>query len=143
MSAIEVTDRLVEAIEAGGHDVIVVNYANGDMVGHTGLLGAAIEAVETLDACLGRVEAAVTKAGGVLLATADHGNAELMKDPETGEPQTAHTTGPVGVVLVGGAGDAGLRDGRLADVAPTLLSLLNLPQPTEMTGQSLLVTRAG
>jgi 2,3-bisphosphoglycerate-independent phosphoglycerate mutase len=139
MSAIEVTDRMVEAIEAGGHDVIVVNYANGDMVGHTGLLGAAITAVETLDVCLGRVEAAVAKAGGVLLATADHGNAELMKDPATGEPQTAHTTGPVGVVLVGGPEGAGLRDGRLADVAPTLLSLLDLPQPAEMTGQSLLM----
>jgi 2,3-bisphosphoglycerate-independent phosphoglycerate mutase len=140
MSAFEVTDRLVEAIDAGRYDVIVVNYANGDMVGHTGILAAAIVAAETVDACLGRLEAAVAKAGGVLLVTADHGNAELMRDPETGEPQTAHTTGPVGVVLANApAAIAGLRDGRLADVAPTLLALLGLPQPTEMTGQSLLV----
>jgi 2,3-bisphosphoglycerate-independent phosphoglycerate mutase len=141
MSAKEVTDRLVEAIDAGRHDVIVVNYANGDMVGHTGILAAAVAAVETVDACLGRLEAAVARMGGVLLVTADHGNAELMRDPETGEPQTAHTTGPVGVVLAHApAAIAGLRDGRLADVAPTLLALLGLPQPAEMTGQSLLVT---
>jgi 2,3-bisphosphoglycerate-independent phosphoglycerate mutase len=140
MSAKEVTDRLVEAIDAGRHDVIVVNYANGDMVGHTGILAAAVAAVETVDACLGRLEAAVARMGGVLLVTADHGNAELMRDPETGEPQTAHTTGPVGVVLAHApAAIAGLRDGRLADVAPTLLALLGLPQPAEMTGQSLLV----
>jgi 2,3-bisphosphoglycerate-independent phosphoglycerate mutase len=140
MSAKEVTDRLVEAIDAGRYNVIVVNYANGDMVGHTGILAAAIVAAETVDACLGRLEAAVAKAGGVLLVTADHGNAELMRDPETGEPQTAHTTGPVGVVLANApAAIAGLRDGRLADVAPTLLALLKLPQPAEMTGQSLLV----
>ena len=140
MSANEVTDRLVEAIDAGRYDVIVVNYANGDMVGHTGILAAAIAAVETVDACLGRLESAVAKAGGVLLVTADHGNAELMRDPETGEPQTAHTTGPVGVVLANApAAVAGLREGRLADVAPTLLALLQLPQPAEMTGHSLLV----
>jgi 2,3-bisphosphoglycerate-independent phosphoglycerate mutase len=140
MSANEVTDRLVEAIDAGRYDVIVVNYANGDMVGHTGILAAAIAAVETVDACLGRLESAVAKAGGVLLVTADHGNAELMRDPETGEPQTAHTTGPVAVVLANApAAIAGLREGRLADVAPTLLALLQLPQPAEMTGHSLLV----
>lgn len=140
MSAHEVTDRLVEAIEAGRYDVIVVNYANGDMVGHTGLTPAAIVAAETVDACLGRLEAAVAKAGGVLLVTADHGNAELMKDPITGEPHTAHTTGPVlGALAHAPAEIAGLREGRLADVSPTLLALLGLPQPAEMTGQSLLV----
>ncbi|EME71748.1 phosphoglyceromutase [Paramagnetospirillum caucaseum] len=139
MSAVEVTDRLVAAIESGAFDVVVVNYANGDMVGHTGFLQAAIAAAQTVDACLGRLEAAVAKAGGTMLVTADHGNAEQMKDPETGEPHTAHTTGPVPAVLVAPpAAVAGIGDGRLADVAPTLLALLGLPQPAEMSGQSLL-----
>jgi 2,3-bisphosphoglycerate-independent phosphoglycerate mutase len=139
MSAGEVTDRLVAAIEGGTFDVVVVNYANGDMVGHTGFLDAAIRAAATVDKCLGRLEAAVAKAGGTMLVTADHGNAEQMRDPTTGEPHTAHTTGPVPAVLVAPpAGVTGLGDGRLADVAPTLLALLGLPQPAEMSGHSLL-----
>jgi 2,3-bisphosphoglycerate-independent phosphoglycerate mutase len=139
MSAPEVTDKLVEAIGSGKYDLIVVNYANGDMVGHTGILAAAEKAAETVDAALGRLEAAVKAAGGAMLVTADHGNAELMSDPATHEPYTAHTTGPVPVLLVGApAGVTALHDGRLADVAPTLLQLLGLPQPAEMTGQSLL-----
>jgi 2,3-bisphosphoglycerate-independent phosphoglycerate mutase len=140
MSAPEVCDRLVAAIEGGSFDLIVANFANGDMVGHTGILDAAISAVETLDACLGRLEAAVVAAGGTLLVTADHGNAEMMADPVTHEPFTAHTTFPVPAVLVAApAGVTGLSNGRLADVAPTLLALLGLPQPPEMTGHSLLV----
>jgi len=140
MSAPGVTDKLVEAIGSGKYDLIVVNYANGDMVGHTGILPAAIKAAETIDACLTRLKGAVDKAGGVMLITADHGNAELMRDQVTGEPYTAHTIGKVPVVLVDGPGAVGgLKDGRLADVAPTLLALLGLPQPAEMTGQSLLL----
>jgi 2,3-bisphosphoglycerate-independent phosphoglycerate mutase len=137
MSAVEVTDKLVEAIGQSKYDLVVVNYANGDMVGHTGILEAAITAVETVDSCIGRLAAAVKAAGGSLLITADHGNAELMRDQVTGEPYTAHTIGKVPVVLVGGPG-AALHDGRLADVAPTVLSLLKMAQPAEMTGRSLL-----
>ncbi|EPY03310.1 2,3-bisphosphoglycerate-independent phosphoglycerate mutase [Magnetospirillum fulvum] len=141
MSAVGVADNAVEAIGSGRFDLIVMNFANGDMVGHTGFLDAAIHAVEAVDVCLGRLERAIEAAGGVLLVTADHGNAEQMKDPVTGQPHTAHTTGPVPVVLVAPpAGVTGLTDGRLADVAPTLLALLGLPRPPEMTGQSLLVS---
>ncbi len=141
MSADEVTDRLVAAVGSGKYDVIVVNYANGDMVGHTGILPAAVSAVETVDKCLGRLEEAVIAAGGALLVTADHGNAELMRDPVTGQPHTAHTTGPVDAILVHPpTGVSGLADGKLADVAPTLLALLGLPQPAEMTGHVLLLS---
>ena len=141
MSAPEVTDKLVAAIDSGKYDLIVVNFANGDMVGHTGILPAAIKAAETIDASLTRLTAAVAKAGGSMLITADHGNAELMRDQETGEPYTAHTIGKVPVILVGApAGVTALHDGRLADVAPTLLALLGLPQPAEMTGASLFQT---
>ncbi|MBE0532662.1 MAG: 2,3-bisphosphoglycerate-independent phosphoglycerate mutase [Rhodospirillales bacterium] len=140
MSALEVTDRLVEAIGSGNYDLIVANFANGDMVGHSGILEAAVKAVETVDACLGRVEAAILKAGGVLLVTADHGNCEMMRDPETGQPHTAHTLNQVPIVLVNGPAWAGnLRDGRLADIAPTLLRFLGLAQPAAMTGRSLLL----
>ena len=139
MSAPEVTDKLVAAIAAGTYDFILVNFANGDMVGHTGILEAAIHAVETIDACLGRLQDAVAKAGGALMITADHGNCELMKDPITHQPHTAHTTGPVPVVLTGGPPSMALVDGKLSDVAPTLLVLLGMPQPKEMTGHSLLV----
>jgi len=140
MSAVLVADHAVAAIEGGKFDLIVINFANGDMVGHTGILPAAVAAVETVDACLGRLEAAILASGGALLVTADHGNAEQMKDPVTGQPHTAHTTGPVPVVLVAPPeGSARLENGRLADVAPTLLALLGLPQPPEMTGHSLLV----
>jgi 2,3-bisphosphoglycerate-independent phosphoglycerate mutase len=142
MSAPEVTDKLVDAIDHGRFDVIVVNFANTDMVGHTGDIGAAIKAVEAVDHCLGRLADAVTRAGGCLLITADHGNAEMMRDPATRQPHTAHTLNPVPLLLVNPpAGVAGLRDGRLADIAPTLLQLLGLRQPTAMTGRPL-VTRA-
>jgi 2,3-bisphosphoglycerate-independent phosphoglycerate mutase len=136
MSAPELTDKAVLAIESGKFDLIVLNFANADMVGHTGSLPAAIKAVETVDAGLGRIADAIKRQGGALLVTADHGNCELMRDPETGEPHTAHTTNPVPVFLMGG-GNGPLHDGRLADLAPTLLDLMELPQPAEMTGKSL------
>ena len=140
MSAPEVTDRLIAAIESGAFDLIVVNYANVDMVGHTGNLTAAVGAVEAVDACLGRLVKAVSEKRGALLITADHGNAEMMSNPATGQSHTAHTRNPVPVILVGaGAGVAELRDGRLADVAPTVLNLMGLNQPAAMTGQSLIV----
>jgi 2,3-bisphosphoglycerate-independent phosphoglycerate mutase len=137
MSAPELTERAVEAIGSGQYALIVLNFANPDMVGHTGSLPAAIRAVETVDTGLGRIAEAVEKAGGALLVIADHGNAEMMRDPATGGPHTAHTTNPVPVVLLGRPG-AALRDGRLADVAPTLIALLGLEQPGPMTGRSLL-----
>jgi 2,3-bisphosphoglycerate-independent phosphoglycerate mutase len=139
MSAPEVTDKLVDAIDQDRFDVVVVNYANTDMVGHTGDIAAAIKAVETVDTCLGRVADAVTRAGGLMLITADHGNAELMRDQKTHQPHTAHTTNPVPLVLVNPpASVTGLSDGSLADVAPTLLALLGVKQPAAMTGRSLL-----
>ncbi|WP_170365849.1 2,3-bisphosphoglycerate-independent phosphoglycerate mutase [Ruegeria arenilitoris] len=137
MSAAEVTDKFVEAIEAG-YDLIVTNYANPDMVGHTGDLQAAIKACEAVDQGLARVVAALEKAGGAMILTADHGNCETMIDPETGGPHTAHTLNPVPVALVGGPEGAALREGRLSDLAPTVLDLMGLPKPPEMTGQSLL-----
>jgi 2,3-bisphosphoglycerate-independent phosphoglycerate mutase len=139
MSAPELTDKAVEAIGSGRYDLIVLNYANPDMVGHTGSLAAAVKAVEAVDTGLGRIAEAIAKAGGALLVTADHGNCEMMRDPETGGPHTAHTTNPVPVLLLGG-GNVSLAEGRLADVAPTLLELMGLSQPTEMTGRSLLHT---
>jgi 2,3-bisphosphoglycerate-independent phosphoglycerate mutase len=138
MSAPELTEKAVEAIRSGRFDLLVLNFANPDMVGHTGSLPAAIRAVETVDAGLGRIADAVRDAGGALLVTADHGNCEMMRDPATGGPHTAHTTNPVPVALAGGPEGAELADGRLADVAPTLLALLGLPQPAAMTGRSLL-----
>ncbi len=138
MSAPEVTDHFVAAIEKG-YDLIVVNYANPDMVGHTGDLAAAIAACEAVDQGLGRVLAALQKAGGAMIVTADHGNCETMVDPLTGGPHTSHTTNPVPVILVGGPARARLRPGRLADLAPTLLGLMGLPKPAEMTGESLIV----
>ena len=144
MSALEITDRLEAAIALGRYDLIVVNYANGDMVGHTGIMKAAIQAAETIDLCIGRLEQAVAAAGGTLLITADHGNLEQMLDPDSGEPYTAHTTGPVDAILVNPpVGVTSLNDGKLADVAPTLLRLLGLPQPAEMTGQALLRLPSG
>lgn len=137
MSAAEVTDHLVAAI-GKGYDLIVVNYANPDMVGHTGSLPAAIAACEAVDRGLVRVLAALEQAGGAMIVTADHGNCEVMIDPETGGPHTAHTTNPVPVALVGGPAGARLHDGRLADLAPTLLGLMGLPLPPEMTGRSLI-----
>jgi len=143
MSAYEVTDKLVVAIDSGKFDLIVVNYANTDMVGHTGNLVAAIKAVEAVDRCLGRVRDAVVRAGGAMLITADHGNAEMMEDPRTHEAHTAHTLNRVPVVLVNGPAEVRrLGDGRLADIAPTILALMRLPQPKEMTGRSLLQAAA-
>lgn len=137
MSSAEVTSKFVEAI-LDGYDLIVTNYANPDMVGHTGDLQAAIDACEAVDQGLAQVVAALKQVGGAMIVTADHGNCEMMVDPETGGPHTAHTLNPVPVVLVGGPANASLRDGRLADLAPTLLELMELPKPTEMTGESLL-----
>ncbi len=137
MSAPELTDKAVAAIESGLYDLIVLNYANPDMVGHTGILSAAIKAVETVDTGLGRIADAIRKQGGALLVTADHGNCETMKDPETGNPHTSHTLNEVPCVLMG-AGNVRLHHGRLADIAPTLLGLMGLKQPTAMTGKSLI-----
>ena len=139
MSAPEVTDRLVEAIASGKFDLVVVNYANADMVGHTGDLGAAIKAAEAVDACLGRLMEAVKKAGGVLFVTADHGNAEQMFDEASGQKHTQHTLNRVPALLFNApAAVHSLVDGKLADVAPTLLALMGVPQPAEMTGKSML-----
>ena len=138
MSEPEVAEQLVAAIEKG-YDLIVVNFANPDMVGHTGSLAAAMKACEAVDDGLGKALAALEKAGGAMIVTADHGNCELMVDPVTGGPHTAHTTNLVPVILVGGPAGASLRaGGRLADLAPTLLQLMGLPQPAEMTGRSLI-----
>ena len=138
MSANEVTDKVVDAINSKKYDTIILNYANPDMVGHTGSLEAAIKAVETIDNCVGRVIEAVNAQEGILLITADHGNSEQMIDYKTGEPHTAHTTNPVPLILVG-KDDVKLKSGKLADLAPTMLDLMNLSKPEEMTGESLLV----
>ncbi len=149
MSAYEVTDKLVEAIDSGKYDLIIVNYANPDMVGHTGLMEAAIHAVEAVDSCLGRLRDAVERAGGVLIITADHGNVEQMRDPVTGAPHTAHTLLDVPFIVVNAktaSQPLRLREGRLADVSPTLLDLIGIKQPPQMTGRSLVVhdeARAG
>ncbi len=138
MSAAGVTDVLVEAIASGSYDFTLCNYANADMVGHTGSIPAVIKALETVDECLARVIKAAEKAGARLLVTADHGNCEVMIDPETGGPHTAHTTNPVPLVVVDPDGDRPLRGGgALCDVGPTILSMLGIDQPTEMTGRSL------
>jgi len=136
MSAVEVTDRLVAAIASRRYDAVVCNYANGDMVGHTGNFDAAKKAVETLDACIGRVVAAVRAVGGEVLITADHGNAETMFDPATGQPHTAHTLNRVPFLYVGRPATVA-PGGALQDLAPTMLALMGLPQPPEMTGHSL------
>ncbi len=137
MSAPEVTDKLVAAITAGTYDTTICNYANGDMVGHTGNYAAAVQAVEVLDACIGQVVAATQAAGGELLITADHGNAEQMRDLQTDQPHTAHTTNPVPLLYIGQQ-TTQLRDGAaLCDIAPTLLQMLGLPQPAAMTGQTI------
>ncbi len=137
MSAYEVTDKVVEAINSKKYDSIILNYANPDMVGHTGVLEAAIKAIETIDECVERVVEAVQKQDGVLLITADHGNAEQMIDYKTGEPHTAHTTNPVPLILVG-MENAKLHEGRLADLAPTMLQIMGLEKPEEMTGKSII-----
>jgi 2,3-bisphosphoglycerate-independent phosphoglycerate mutase len=144
MSAPEVTDKVVEAIHSGRFDAIVMNYANADMVGHSGRIDAATKAVETIDACLGRLSDAVEQAGGTLVITADHGNAEMMRDPETDEPHTAHTLNPVPFVVVNPPAEIGhLENGRLSDIAPTLLDILGLTKPAAMTGHSLISSTTG
>jgi len=142
MSAYQVTDRLEEAIGSGKYDLIVCNYANPDMVGHTGVMDAAVKAVDTIDECLGRLCAALEKVGGLMLLTADHGNIEMMQDPKTHEPFTAHTTLDVPVIAFGAPKGSKLSNGRLADVAPTMLDLMGLQKPDLMTGHSLLVREA-
>ncbi|MDN3522902.1 2,3-bisphosphoglycerate-independent phosphoglycerate mutase [Halomonas ramblicola] len=138
MSAVEVTDKLVAAIDSGEFDLVVCNYANGDMVGHSGDFDAAVKAIEAVDACLGRVVEAIERAGGECLVTADHGNAEQMVNPETGAPQTAHTTFEVPLVYVGSRPARLHDDGSLCDIAPTLLTLMNQSIPEEMTGRPLI-----
>ena len=137
MSAYEVTDKVVEAIGSDKYDSIILNYANPDMVGHTGNLEAAIQAIEAIDTCVQKVVEAVEEKNGIIMMTADHGNAEQMIDYKTGEPHTAHTTNPVPLVLIGVEG-VKLKTGKLADLAPTMLELMELPKPEEMTGESLI-----
>jgi 2,3-bisphosphoglycerate-independent phosphoglycerate mutase len=138
MSARGVTDVLCSAIEKCEHDFILCNYANGDMVGHTGSLPATITAVETVDACLGRVIESARKVDARMIVTADHGNCELMIDPETGGPHTAHTTSPVPIIVLDANDKRPMRSGgALCDVGPTLLTMLGLEQPKEMTGMDL------
>ena len=138
MSAAEVTEHFVAAIKGQEFDLIVANYANPDMVGHTGDLAAAVKACEAVDAGVAQILDALEAVGGAMILTADHGNCEVMRDPVTGEPHTAHTTNPVPVVLFNGPEGAGIHAGRLADLAPSLLELMHLPQPKEMTGVSLI-----
>ena len=140
MNAPLVTDKLVEAIEQQRYDVIIVNYANGDMVGHTGVFSAAVKAVECLDSCVGRLVEALAKVGGEALITADHGNVEQMEDESTGQAHTAHTCEPVPFIYVGKRAVSLRDDGVLADVAPTMLALLGMPQPAEMTGKSIITS---
>lgn len=138
MSAAGITDAVVKAIEKGDFDAIIMNFANADMVGHTGKLEAAIKAVETVDECLGRIHKALAPRGGAWIITADHGNAETMIDPATGGPHTYHTTNPVPFVLLSEDNGARLRPGgSLRDVSPTLLEILGIPAPKEMTGRDL------
>jgi 2,3-bisphosphoglycerate-independent phosphoglycerate mutase len=137
MSAFEVTDKLVAAIDSKQYDVIICNYANPDMVGHTGDLQAAIKAIETVDTCLGRVVDAQLARGGEVLVTADHGNAELMRDAATGQPYTAHTLNLVPLIFVGRRHATLAETGALEDISPTLLKMMGLQQPPEMTGESL------
>lgn len=139
MSAFEVTDEVVKRIESGEYDVIILNFANCDMVGHTGVFEAAVKAVETVDECLGKTIDAITKMGGVALVTADHGNADQMLDYTTNDVFTAHTTNVVPLVMIGEETGAKLKNGRLADLAPTLLDLMGFEKPEEMTGESLIV----
>ena len=138
MSAPEVTDKLVAAIEGGKYDVIICNYANPDMVGHSGNFEATVKAIEYLDICVDRVVSAVQKAGGEILITADHGNAEMMRNEETEQPHTAHTTNPVPLLYIGRPLKLNPHGGALSDIIPTMLDLMDLAQPTEMTGHSLI-----
>ena len=139
MSAYEVTEKVVDAINNQKYNAIILNYANPDMVGHTGSLEAAIKAIEAIDECVGKVVEAILSNDGTLLITADHGNSEQMIDYKTGEPHTAHTTNPVPLILVSNDNKYKIKTGRLADLAPTLLELMNIEKPKEMTGNSLLI----
>jgi 2,3-bisphosphoglycerate-independent phosphoglycerate mutase len=143
MSAPEVADEVVKAVGSGEFDVFIINFANADMVGHTGILKAAIDAIETLDTCVGRVVDAVRAKGGTVIITADHGNAEQMIDPGTREPFTAHTTGPVPFILIGDYHGKLASDGSLQDIAPTMLGLLGIPKPPQMTGHDLRLNGKG
>ena len=141
MSAYEVTEKAVKEIESGDYDVMILNFANSDMVGHTGVMDAAVKAVRVVDECVGKVVDAVLRVNGQAIVTADHGNSDMMIDPATHEPFTAHTTNPVPVIIIGEkTKEKTLRSGGvLADLAPTMLDLMGLPKPEEMTGSSLLV----
>ena len=142
MSAPEVGEKLVEAIKSDKYDVIIINFANPDMVGHTGVQEAAIKAVETVDTCVGNAVAALKEVDGQMFICADHGNCEQLIDYETGEPYTAHTTNPVPFILVNADADMKLREGgALCDIAPTLIELMGMEQPKEMTGKSLIVRK--
>ena len=138
MSAYEVTEKVVEAIKSEKYDSIILNFANPDMVGHTGSVEAAVKALETIDECVIKVVSAINEVNGVLLITADHGNAEQMIDYKTGEPHTAHTTNPVPLAIVGMPSNKKLKEGRLADLAPTMLDIMGIEKPEEMTGESLI-----
>lgn len=139
MSAYEVTDKLKAAIESGEFDVLIINYANGDMVGHTGVFEAAVKAVEAVDECIGVIADSVQKMGGHLLVTADHGNCEQMQDYESGQVHTQHTTELVPFIYVGDKKVSVREGGKLCDVSPTILHLMGMPKPSEMTGESLLI----
>jgi 2,3-bisphosphoglycerate-independent phosphoglycerate mutase len=139
MSAEEITREAVEAIRGKAFGALVVNYANADMVGHTGKLAETVSAIETLDGCFARLEEACRESKTALLMTADHGNAEQMIDPATGQPHTAHTTNPVPLILLGDGAESLRAGGTLADVAPTILGIQGLPVPKEMTGRDLRV----
>ena len=139
MSACEVTEKAVEAINSDKYNAIILNFANPDMVGHTGSLPAAIKAVETIDRCVEKIVEAILAHHGTILITADHGNCEQMIDYKTGEPHTAHTTNPVPLILVTENKDLKIKSGKLADLAPTMLEILNIEKPKEMTGESILI----
>ena len=139
MSSAELTEKLVAAIESGKYDAIICNYPNGDMVGHTGVMEAAIKAIEALDGCIEQVTKAVEAAGGQMLITADHGNAEQMRDPATGQAHTAHTNLPVPMIYVGDKSVKAVDGGKLSDVAPTMLTLMGMEIPQEMTGKPLFI----
>ena len=139
MSAAGILESAISSLKAKAHDLIIINFANPDMVGHTGDLDATITAVETVDQCVGILADALTEVNGQMLLTADHGNCEIMWDQDAASPHTAHTTNPVPLILVNGQADTRLANGRLADIAPSLLTLMGIEQPTLMTGKSLLM----
>ncbi|MDN5679316.1 MAG: alkaline phosphatase family protein, partial [Ewingella sp.] len=140
MSSAELTDKLLTAIGSGKYDTIICNYPNGDMVGHSGVYEAAVKAVETLDECIGKVVEAVKQVGGQLLVTADHGNAEQMRDPATGQAHTAHTNLPVPLIYIGADAQV-VEGGKLSDIAPTMLSLMGMKTPAEMSGKPLFIVK--